>query len=248
MQPPDAQQVQERLNKLHGINAPNSKGTNALTVAKSTSLAVPDNQNAVQAYLSEIAPASIVGRMVKFNSKQSNFITADDDETIPEDAEFIVLADQTMIGWVKFNRDAPPDRVMGLLYDGFIMPRRESLGDMDEADWPAGLSGKPEDPWQHHNYLVLQHTETSELFTFVTSSTTGRRAVGNLLHHYNRMQRTNPDELPVVKLKVGGFNHRDERIGWVPTPVFAVVGRAQRDSAAKPDTSLAGDLNDSIPI
>jgi hypothetical protein len=29
--------------------------------------------------------------------------------------------------------------------------------------------------------------------------------------------------------------------------VLAVVGRTPRDSAAKPDTSVAGDLNDEIP-
>ena len=76
---------------------------------------------------------------------------------------------------------------------------------------------------------------------------TERRAVGNLLRHYDRTQKSHPDELPVVRLKTGGFQHRDERIGWVHTPVFAVVGRAPRDSAAKPNTSLPADLNDEIP-
>jgi len=76
---------------------------------------------------------------------------------------------------------------------------------------------------------------------------TGRRAVGNLLRHYDRMQKMHADELLVVRLKTGGFNHRDERIGWVHTPVFAVVGRAPRDGAVKPDTSLPTDLNDQIP-
>jgi len=50
-----------------------------------------------------------------------------------------------------------------------------------------------------------------------------------------------------VRLKSGGFNHRDDRIGWVPVPVFAVVGRAPRDSAVKPDTSIEADLNDAVP-
>ena len=160
-----------------------------------------------------------------------------------------MLADQTLIGWLKFNNDGtPPDRVMGLLYDGFRMPARAELGDTDPADWPAGLSGAPEDVWKHHIYLVLKSADTAELHTFATSSMTGRRAVGNLLRHYDRMRRTHPDELPVVKLKVSGFQHKDERIGWVSTPVFAVVGRAPRDSAAKPDTSMQGQLNDIIPF
>src|SRR5262245_21714566 len=220
--------------------------TTLVAVPKPSVPAMQGNMDPVQQYLSEVAPVSIVGRMVKFNHKGSNFVTTDDDAAIDEDAEFVALCDQTMIGWVKFNDEAPPDRVMGLLYDGFRMPKREELGDMNEADWPAGLDGKPADPWQHHQYLVLQNTDTAELFTFVTSSATGRRAVGNLLHHYNRMERTNPGELPVVKLNIGGFNHKDDRIGWVPTPVFAVVGRAPRDSAAKPDTSPSGDMNDAV--
>jgi hypothetical protein len=220
----------------------------AVAPAKTTAVATPDIRTPRQQYLDEIAPAAIVGRLIKFG-KDGTFITADDDAAVTEDTDFTVLADQTLIGWIRFRNDGqPPDRVMGLLYDGFRMPRREELGDLDKDDWPAGLSGAPEDPWRHWIYVVLQHADTAELFTFATSSMTGRRAVGNLLKHYDRMQRTHPNELPVVKLKVGGFQHKDERIGWVATPVFAVVGRAPRDSAAKPDTSTQGQLNDIIPF
>jgi hypothetical protein len=165
----------------------------------------------------------------------------------PEAAEFLALADETLCGWIRFRGDdTPPDRVQGLLYDGFIPPARETLGDTDQAQWEPGLSGAPEDPWHHQICLVLQNIETKELYTFATTSQTGRRAVGNLLKHYDRMQRTNAGEVPVVRLKSGGFNHRDDRIGWVPVPVFAVVGRAPRDSAVKPDTDVAADLNDQI--
>ena len=136
---------------------------------------------------------------------------------------------------------------MGLLYDGYVMPRRGSLGDTDPAKWELGLDGKPQDPFQHHVYLVLQRGDTQELFTYVTGSLTGRRAVGNLCRHYDRLQRSHPGMYPVIRLKVGGFNHRDERVGWVSTPVLAIVGRAQKDSGAKPDTSLAADMNDEIP-
>jgi hypothetical protein len=174
--------------------------------------ATPDSRTTAQKYLDEIAPAAIVGRMIKFN-KEGRFVTHDDGAPVAEDAEFVVLADQTLIGWVKFSDEegTPPARVMGLLYDGFTMPPRETLGDLDPATWELGLDKLPSDPWQHHVYTVLQHVGTAELFTFVTSSTTGRRAIGNLLKHFDRMQRTTPGELPVVRLKVGGFNHRDPR-------------------------------------
>ena len=74
---------------------------------------------------------------------------------------------------------------MGLHYDGFIMPPREELGDLDPRDWPAGLSGEPADPWQHQICLVLQDRESLELYTFATSSISGRRAVGNLLRAFD---------------------------------------------------------------
>jgi hypothetical protein len=215
----------------------------------SAAVALPDNRLPVQKYIDEIAPANIVGRMIKF-SKEGKFVTADDDEPVEETAEFVTLCDQTLIGWIKFHPedDVPPDRVQGLLYDGFVMPARDTLGDLDPSHWTEGLSGQPEDPWRHQVCLVLQRTGTIELFTFVTTSLTGRRAAGNLLRHYDRMQRLNPGELPVVRLKPGGFNHRDPRVGWVAVPQFQIVGRAPRDSAAKPDTSVAADLNDEIPL
>jgi hypothetical protein len=222
-----------------------------LSQAASTALvpATPDNRSDRSKYLDEVAPATIVGRRVKF-SKDGRFITSDDDQEIPEAAEFIALCPQTLVGYIRFNGPGePPDSVMGLLYgDDFTMPPRESLADLDQAKWELGLNGKPNDPWGHHMYLVLQDTATSELYTFDTASNTGRRAVGNLLRHYDRMQRTHPDELPVIRLRAGGFQHKDDRVGFVKTPVFVVCGRTPSDSAARPDTSTATFLDDVVPF
>jgi hypothetical protein len=84
---------------------------------------------------------------------------------------------------------------------------------------------------------VLQHATTHELFTFTTTSTTGRRAVGEALKHYQRMQRTAPGELPIVRLSTGGFNHKDSRVGWVEVPKFIITGRTSKAGAAKPERS-----------
>ena len=126
------------------------------------------------------------------------------------------------------------------------MPPRSALPDRDPSKWELGLSGEPDDPWQHQMCLVLQSPGTHELGTFATTSRTGRRAIGNLLRHYDRLRRKDDDYYPVVRLKVSGYNHKDERVGWVHTPVFAVVGKAPKASAAIPDTSPSGDLEDKI--
>ena len=248
MPPTPGQVIAEQRRRAAKATAEEAATGTAVVPAStvSTAVALPDTRTAAERYIEENAPSSIVGRLVKF-SKDGVFVTSDDGEAINEDTDFIALCDETLVGWIKFNgKENPPDRVMGLLYSDFRMPMRNSLGDTDASQWEEGLSGTAEDPWKSQACLVLQSVETRELFTFVTTSATGRRAVGNLLRHYDRMQKTNADEVPVVKLKPGGYNHR--KVGWVATPVFAVVGRADRSSAAKPDTSIANDMSDSIPF
>ena len=243
--PPTPEQI--RADQKRQAEADRAKVvTNLPAKPAPVAMAVPDNRTPVQQYLDDIAPASIVGRMIKFG-KEGQFETADDGEKIGDDVDFVALCDQTLIGWIRFNGEGnPPDKVMGLLYDGFVMPPRGTLGDDDQSQWELGLDKQPADPWQHQNYLVLQRGDTGELFTFVTSSKTGRRAVGNLLRHYDRMERARSNMYPIIRLKIGGFNHRDERIGWVSVPVFAVQGRHPKETAAKPDSSLQADLNDNV--
>ena len=63
---------------------------------------------------------------------------------MPEGSEFIVLADETLVGWIKFNGPGEaPDRHMGLLFDGFQMPERDALGELDKAKWELGLATNP---------------------------------------------------------------------------------------------------------
>jgi hypothetical protein len=230
-------------------NATSPNNTTVVVTAKPTAVAAPDNRTPQQQYLDEIDPAGIVGRRIKF-TREGKYVTADDDKLIDENATFIALMDQTLVGYQRFFDDGrPPDRRMSLYYDpNFVKPQREELGDLNEDAWPLGLSGQPEDPWQHYNFVVLQCVETGALFTFSTRSKTGRRAVGSLLKHYDRDRRTHPNDVPVVRLRSGGYMHPDDRIGFVVTPLFQIVNRQPRDSAAKPDTSIGIQLNDEIPF
>jgi hypothetical protein len=207
--------------------------------------ATPDA--ARQRLLNEVAPSGIVGRLIKFDGKEGRFLFVDNDETINVEEDFVVLCDETLVAYVKFQPNGPPLREGGLLYaPNFALPRREQLGDIDPRKWEIGLSGKPEDPWKIEMALVLKRPATQELCTFSTMSKTGRRAVGSLLKHYDRLQRSSPAAFPAVRLKPGSYN--DDRYGRVLIPTFPVVGVSPGHTAAIPDTSLKGDLNDEIPI
>jgi hypothetical protein len=208
--------------------------------------AVPDTRTPQERYLDTIAPAAFPGRLVKF-SKDGEFVIAESSEKVPSDKSLVALCGEVLVGWIKFGEEGePPARAQGLHYGGFIMPPRESLGDLDQSEWPLGLNGQPSDPWQHQICLPLQDRESSEMYTFATTSVSGRRAVGNLLRHYERLRKSHPDTYPIVQLRPSGFNHRDPRVGWVATPTFAVVGRIAKDSAELP--AMAAELEDEIPF
>jgi hypothetical protein len=131
---------------------------------------------------------------------------------------------------------------------GFNPPKREELGDLDQAEWETGLSGKPTDPWQFQLLLPLQHVQTNELFVFQTTSITGRRAVDRLIQGCERMMRIEPNEYPVIKLRISGFQHRDDRVGWVKVPAFERIGKAPKTDVTMAVTTVAKDLDDEIPF
>lgn len=251
----DADRERERRQKAQPKPAPQPAA--AASVPQSTTVAprpattlpaAPDTRTSVQRYLDEVSPSMIVGRLLKF-SKEGKFVVDDTKEEIGPDEDFVVLADQTLVGHTKFSTDGgPPERRMGLLYEGFVVTPTEELPDRDQSQWSVGLSGLPEDPWKHMMYLVLQRCSNNELYTFVTQSASGRRSVGAFLRHYDRDRKNHPNEYPVVKLKTGGFQPRDKRLPWTHTPIFVVVGRAPVDSTVKPDTSLRSDMDDEIPF
>ena len=192
-----------------------------------------DNRDVAEKVVDGILQSSISGDLAKFDGKEGKFIIAETEEELDSDTDYVVYADDTLWGLIKFHDDGTqPDRHQGLLYAGYVPPPRDSLGDLDEADWPIGLSGAGEDPWKLQFYLVLQSTTTQALITFVTSSTTGRRGVSKLLAHYNRMRRTDPDSYPIVRLQPSGYTHK--KYGWIHTPSFRVVGRIRKNRRETP--------------
>jgi hypothetical protein len=77
-------------------------------------------------------------------------------------------------------------------------------------------------------------------------SVTGLRAVANVLRQSSRMAAKDPDHLPVIKLRAGGFDHR--KFGWVRVPAFEFVGRAPKTNIAAAATSISADLDDAVPF
>jgi hypothetical protein len=210
-------------------------------------LALTNGSSPIGAYLAKHGVGAS-GTFIKF-AKDGVFRKQIDDAEIPEGTEAVLIYDQIRVGWIKFlGKGNQPIRHMGPVFTGFVAPDRETLGDLDETEWEEGLSGKPVDPWQFQILLPLQDTKGGELMIFGTSSITGRRACDNLISMCARMQAREPDDYPVVRLDVSGFEHRDERVGWVKVPAFTRVGKAPKSDVSAAVSSVADDMNDEIPL
>ena len=232
---PTAADVLKRQREEHGAVVPAGK------------VPAVNGSSPLSGYMAEHG-VGMSGQFFKF-AKDGAFRKTGDDAEVPAGTELVVVYDQIQAGWIRFNgKGNPPDRHMGAIFDGYTPPKREELGDTEESQWETDLSGRPADPWQHQMLVPMQNPESGELLIFTTSSVTGRRAVGNLVNYCDRLRVREPDAYPVVKLQVSGFQHRDDRVGWVKTPAFAVVGKAPKDGTAVPNTSVAGDLDDAIPF
>jgi hypothetical protein len=201
------------------------------------------------AYLNRNPSSMIVGRRIEFDGKAGRFRYADDDSEVSDEIDFVMLADNVWCGWRRFfGEGMPPEHAGGLLFDeGFRRPARDELGDTDPTLWEIGKFGDtPRDPWEEVVYCPLENRESGEVVTLVCRTRTSINAIDGALRHYTQMRRREADQYPVLRLRVGKYEHR--KFGILPKPQFGIVGKAPKASAAKPDTSSAAALNDEVPF
>jgi hypothetical protein len=232
-------QTTEQVLKKQNDDAERDRGAIALRIITTPA--------AIDAGLNHLAKHASSGTVLRFN-KDGKFVqpTAGDAE-VPEGTELVCHWYGARAGYQRFNGPGQPPNVKIDLVFGGKPPERSELGDDDASQWPVSeMTGRPEDPWREVQMVPLESPETGEIFVFQTMSVTGLRAVANLLRQSARMATKNPDHLPVVKLRAGGFDHR--KYGWVRVPAFEFVGKAPRTNTAAAETSVAAHLNDEIPF
>ena len=202
----------------------------------------PDTRTELERHFDEVAPdMQFVGRRIQFDHLTGEYATADDGEPIANNSEYIALCNEVVGGWIRFNGPGElPVLEADRLYDGsnYVPPPRSALSDPE-------MAGREDDPWKRNYMLPLQCVKTRDLFTFSTSAKTQNPAIINLLREFDRKRRADPDKLPVVRLKANGYQSKN--YGYQYKPVLVRVAWANRDDAAKPDTSTAADMNDELP-
>jgi hypothetical protein len=131
----------------------------------------------------------------------------------------------TMInGWIKWEDRHPVAHNMGVVVEGFRLPKREDLGDPEEdGEWGKDDNGVARDPWQR-NALMVMIDEDDNIYTFSTGSKGGLSALGELVRAYCQHARMLPTQVPVIELQTSSYKHANTSYGKVHTPVFKVIG------------------------
>lgn len=190
--------------------------------------------NYFQSYGDQVSQKSIVGKLLKFS--KGDFLCGEDNEEVEEGTRYVANMDELMVGWIRWSDNKPTDQIMGRVSEGYQPAKRNALGDDDKSKWEIDEQGRERDPWQFSNYLILKTPgEAGEdaLFTFTTSSRGGLNAIGELCKAYGKAMRQRPDELPIISLGVGSYQHSNKAFGRIKFPIFEVVGWAPRGEFAE---------------
>jgi len=165
---------------------------------------------------------AFAGELLKF--LQGDFLAGQENREIPLGTRLAALMPTLEIGWQRWDDNRPGERRMGLVSEGFVPPKRSELGDLDERLWDVDSDGKPRDPWQFSNQIVMiDPADGDNVYTFTTSSKGGLGAIGELCRTYGKNLRQQPERIPVIALDAGSYQHRDKSRGRIKFPVFRII-------------------------
>jgi hypothetical protein len=169
------------------------------------------------------AGRNFVGDLLLF-SKFGEFTFGLDRNDMPLGTQLAAHMDAFCIGWQRWEDNKPVETIMGPVAQGFIPPKRDTLGYLDKTWWETFDDGRPKDPWTFTNTLVLSSVEDEPRFyTFSTTSKGGIRALAKLSLRHGERHRMKAGEIPIITINRGSYPHPDKSIGEVRVPVFTVV-------------------------
>ena len=133
-----------------------------------------------------------MGMLMKFDYAKEKFFISDDE--VPLGREFVAHCGSYARGWTKFIDKRPVDVKVLKVNEG-QPPTRDKLDEPELAD-------TENDPWVFQRYLPLEDPDSGEVIIFVSKSTGGKIALGDLLDTYQH----NTPGLPMIKLPAPRFN------------------------------------------
>jgi hypothetical protein len=171
----------------------------------------------------------IQGQLLKFS--EGTWQYGQDATVYPERMPLVALA--TAAAWVRWEDNKPAQ------YDkrapNTPWKERHELGFEDETKWALGPDGKTlRDPWQKTKFVYLMQPETSEIYTYSTSSWSGQNAVYELAGQIARKRYSGIGVVPLVELTRAPMK---TKFGKKWKPVFKVLRWVNPDGSAPEQTA-----------
>ena len=151
-------------------------------------------------------------------SRVGEFEAGQDKEQVPFGTRLVANMPGLRQGWRCWIGGRVVDDRTDFL--GAPQPRRNELGDLDQAMWERDKEGKPRDPWVLTDILEMSNGETNYIFS--ATSRGGRGAIQRLCAAYAKERRMRPDMLPIITLGRDSYIHKE--FGKTYFPVFEIVG------------------------
>jgi hypothetical protein len=210
---------------------------------------VPAQQNLPATALCNIdafleATAAESAKYLKF--AKGEWLAGVDEEDVEAGTEMVVNITGITCGHVKWEDKVPVDESMTPIIEGMFTPR-ESLGDLDRDLWETDDDGAPKDPWTRTTKVPLKNPATDEEFIYSTNSKGGIGAVGRMVSAVRRGHRQGNTGLPVIRLDVDSYKHKNKEYGKVFVPQFTLVGFKLEAELAGGEADLDAELDDEIP-
>jgi hypothetical protein len=179
---------------------------------------------------------NIVGQLLKFS--KGAYVAGQDNIELPMGTRFLCNTDHMLRGWIRWENNKPAEQIMGLISEGFVPPKRDSLGfgykpgdnedTCDKSEWEVDeQSGQSRDPWQVAYYVLLHELDgegkplaADGIYTFTTQSKGGIDAVRGFCAAIGKWYRLKPDEYPIITAGYDQYEHPNPRFGWIKTPQF----------------------------
>jgi hypothetical protein len=192
------------------------------------------------------------GLLLRF--KQGSYVFGEEKKKLTLGTKLVAVVQEARHGQVKWVDKKVDQQLVGCVVDGFRVPPRETLNDLDADTWPLGPDGRPRDPWQQSVFLPLTSLDGSDVYMFTSASHGGRKAFYKLLQDFERRARFNPSRLPVIQLGSAEYNNRKfgnriaeptfDIVSWADRPEDGQAGAAAFDEDA---ATAVPDMDDEIP-
>lgn len=229
-----------------------TNGTGLVQAGERQPASSDEAKNYFEQYGEKTQRSAFVGERLKFS--KGDFLAGKDETEVPAGTQLACCMDSFLIGWIKWVDNQPEEQIMGLLVEGHVPAKRNTLGDNDQSLWEVDeQSGKPRDPWQMTNQVLFKKKGKQRkdgddgLYTFVTSSYGGISNLGKLCKAYGQAMRQHPDEYPVVELGVEKYKHSNPTLGFIKNPTFTIVGWEKKSLFAEPAPAAAQVEDQSAP-